>query len=85
MDETMSSLEIVRALASMGAVKSAKRERVVEVEMEREDESGRILGVGLKGMRYLGEGGGGERWLRLAVAEARRAITTADEWKWWEI
>lgn len=46
----MSSLDRVKALASMGAVNRAKRDRVVDVESERE-ESGRswVLGVGLKG------------------------------------
>lgn len=62
----MSSLDIVKALASMGVVKRAKRDRVVDVESERE-ESGRswVLGVGLKGWGVFGgeeEGGGGWWW-----------------------
>lgn len=66
----------------MGVVNRAKRDRVVDVESERE-ESGRswVLGVGLKGWGVLGEeedeGGGGWLWWSLAVAEARSAITTA--------
>lgn len=63
----------------MGVVKRAKRERVVDVEREREESGlGWILGVGLKGMRVFG-GGGWWWWRSLAVVEARRAITTADE------
>lgn len=74
----MSSLEIVKALASIGAVKRANKDREVDVESERGDESGRswVLGVGLNGIMVLG----GEWWWSLAVAGARRAITTADQW-----
>lgn len=71
----------MKALASIGAVNRATRDKVVDVESERE-ESGRgcVLGVDLKGCGVLGEeeeGGGGWWWWSLAVAEALSAITTA--------
>ena len=59
-DETICSFGRLRALASYGAVKRAKRERVVEVGSETEEGLNWALGAVLGRERALGGGDGEE-------------------------